>query len=189
MDKFTISRGITRIWWIPMITGILSIAIGIWCLCSPESSLEVLALVFAACIAGAGLLNSIFAVSNRRYNPEWGWSLALGIFELIIGIWLFCLPEGSLIATFIYTVGIYLVFVTVTAICATFTMHTTAGDWTGWLVALLLCTLVFAIIFMAGPIAGGIAVWLYIGISFITFGIYRMVLAAKLRRINSRLGR
>ncbi len=187
MNNFTFSRGLTRIWWAPLITGLISVAIGVWCLCSPVSSLSVLAYVFAACIIGAGVFNTMFAVANSKYNHEWGWSLALGLFEIIVGVWLFCLPQATLITTFIYTVGIYLVFVTVTAICATFTLHSASTDWTGWLLAFLLCTLVFAIIFMAGPVGGGIAVWLYIGISFISFGIYRMILAFKLRKINKYL--
>lgn len=184
MNNFTFTRGVTRWWWMPLFTGLLSIAIGIWCLCSPESSLLALAYVFAAVILGAGFFNISFAIANSRYNHEWGWSLALGLFEVVIGIWLFCLSQPVLISTFIYTVGIYLVFVAITAICSTFTLHSTSTDWTGWLIAFLLCTLVFAIIFMAGPIGGGIAVWLYIGISFIMFGIYRIILAAKIRKIN-----
>lgn len=185
MNNLTFTRGITRIWWIPMITGIISIAIGVWCFCSPESSLSVLAYVFAACVIGAGVLNTLFAIINSPHNHEWGLNLLLGLIEGGIGIWLFCLPQNVLITTFIYTVGIYLIFVTITAICATCSLYNTSSDWTGWLLALLLCTLVFAIIFIAGPIGGGIAVWLYIGISFITFGAYRIIFATKLSRINN----
>ncbi|MDE5975188.1 MAG: DUF308 domain-containing protein [Muribaculaceae bacterium] len=187
MDNFTFRRGITRMWWMPFFTGLLSVVIGIWCLCSPEDSLMALAYAFSICILAAGLINSYFAIVNRNYNHEWGWNLALGLFEIIIGAWMFWLPEAQLVATFIYAVGIYLVFVCIMAICSTFTLHSTSTDWTGWLIALLLCTLVFAFVFLMGPVAGGIAVWLYIGISFITFGIYRMILALKLKRINGRV--
>lgn len=182
-----IKRGPTRLWWIPMLTGLIAIAIGVWCLCSPDTSLPVLAYAFAIGIIFAGGMNSGFALANSKTNHEWGWSLALGLFEIIIGAWLFMLPENTLIVTFIYTIGIYVVFVTVTAICGTFTLHSSSSDWTGWLIAFLLITLLFAMIYLAGPVGGGIAVWLYIGISLIAFGFYRMMFALKLRKINNTL--
>lgn len=185
MANFNFTRGLTQWWWMPLITGLICVAIGIWCLCSPVASLETLAYAFAFCIIFAGVFNVTFAFGNTNRNTEWGWSLAIGIFEVLIGIWLYCLPEAALVTTFIYTVGIYIIFVAINAICATCSLHSTSSSWTGWLLAFLLCTLVFAIVFMAGPVAGGVAVWLYIGISFISYGIFRIILACKLRSINN----
>ena len=187
MKNFVFEGGITRYWWIPLITGLVSIGLGIWCLCSPESSLPVFAYVFAGLVCLAGVLNITFALINSRLYPGWGWSLALGIFEIICGVWLFCLPEVVLVPTFIFTIGIYLIVVCINAICESFMIASFANDWLVWIICLLLATLCFAIIFMTGPIAGGIAVWLWIGISLITFGCYRIILSSKLRRINRRI--
>lgn len=184
MGKRIYEGGITRFWWIPLITGILCLGFGIWCLCAPQSSLPVLAYVFAGCICLTGLLNVSFGIANVLPQSNWGWSLALGILEIIIGIWLFCMPESVLIPTFIFTIGIYIVVVAINAICEACVMSSYSNDWLGIIVALLLCTLVFAMIFLAGPVVGGIAVWLYIGISLITFGVYRIILAAKIRKLN-----
>lgn len=184
MKKRMFNGGLTRFWWIPLVTGVLSLAIGIWCLCSPVSSLPVLAYVFAGCICAAGVLNIIYGIINTAPHSNWGWSLALGLFEIIIGVWLFMMPQAVLVTTFIYTIGIYLVVVTINAICEACVLSTYANDWVVWMLGFLFATLIFAIIFLAGPIAGGIVVWLYIGISLITFGIYRIMLSAKLRKIN-----
>ena len=35
MEKRMFNGGLTRFWWIPLVTGVLSLAIGIWCLCGP----------------------------------------------------------------------------------------------------------------------------------------------------------
>lgn len=177
--------GITRLWWIPLITGILSIALGIWCFCSPEESLEVMAYVFAGCICAAGILNIAFGIINSAPHSNWGWSLALGLLEIIVGVWLFMLPGAILVSTFIFTIGIYLIFVTINAICEACVMASFSNAWLAWIMCFLLATLVFAVIFLAGPVAGGVAVWFYIGISLITFGIYRLILAAKLKKINN----
>lgn len=185
MEKnFIFKGGITRFWWIPLITGLLSIAIGVWCLCSPVESLTVLAYFFAGAICVAGLFNLAFAYSNSDRFPGWGWSLGLGILEVVCGIWMIFLPQPLITTVFIYVVGIYLVFAAINAICDACTFYGYSSDWFGWIMAVLLLTLLFAVVFMAGPIAGGIAVWIYIGISFITFGIYRLILSAKIRRIN-----
>lgn len=184
MAKFILKGGFTRYWWMPILTGIISIAIGIWCLFSPDSSLPVLAYAFAGLVIAAGIVNIAFSLANSQIMPGWGWSLALGLIEILIGIWLFTLPAEMLVITFIYTIGIYLIFVTINAICESCMLNSYSSGMTGWLLALLLVTLAFAVIFLAGPIVGGVAVWLYIGISFITFGCYRIALGAKLRTVN-----
>lgn len=184
MKKELFNGGLTRFWWIPLITGLLSIAIGIWCLCSPESSLPVLAYVFAGVFCATGILNIVYGIVNSAPYSNWGWSLALGLIEIVVGIWLFMMPESQLITVFIFTIALYLIFVTIYAICESFVLASYAGDWLAFMLIFLFATLVFAFIFLAGPIAGGIAVWLYIGISFITFGCYRIMLSLKLRKIN-----
>lgn len=184
MKDMIFKGGLTRYWWVPMLTGIFAIAIGTWCLCSPVTSLPVLAIVFAALVTIAGLANICMAITARKSLPTWGWPLALGILELICGIWLFTLPQSVLTVTFIYVIGIYLIFAVINSIAEACTLTSYDSGMLGWFLAFLLITLVLTIIFLAGPIAGGVAVWLYIGMSFIFFGIYRLMLSAKIRKIN-----
>ncbi|MBD5195334.1 MAG: hypothetical protein HDS71_06455 [Bacteroidales bacterium] len=184
MGNNSLNRGATKLWWIPLVTGILALAIGVWCLFSPLDTLTVLAWFFAAAITAAGVMNLAFGIANTQPHSNWGWSLALGLIEIICGIWLFMMPEAQLITVFIYTIALYLIFVTINAICEAFVLAGYARDWLAWMLLFLFAALVFAIIFLAGPIAGGIAVWLYIGISFIAFGLYRIILAFKLRKMS-----
>lgn len=187
MKDMTFQGGFTKYWCVPMLTGAFAIAIGIWCLCSPATSLPVLATVFAVLITVAGVANICLAVSARRVLPTWGWPLAMGIIELICGIWLFTLPQGFLTTTFIYVIGIYLIFAIINSIVESFMLTSYQSGMLGWLLAFLLISLVLTIIFLAGPVAGGVAVWLYIGVSFITFGIYRIMLSVKLRNFDRQI--
>lgn len=184
MKEMIFKGGLTRYWWVPMLTGIFAIAIGIWCLCSPASSLSVLACVFAVLVTIAGVANICFAIASRKVLPTWGWPLALGIIELICGIWLFTLPQNVLTVTFIYVIGIYMIFAVINSIAEACMLTSYDSGMLGWFLGFLLITLVMTIIFLAGPVAGGVAVWLYIGISFICFGVYRLMLSAKIRNIN-----
>lgn len=184
---FIFKGGVTRYWWVPLLTGFLSIGIGVWCLLSPTTSLPVLAYAFAIVMCAAGFFNLLFAFTNSRLFPGWGWSLAMGILELFCGIWMLCMPEGVLTSTFIWIVGFYLIFAVINAICDSCTFYGYANDWFGWILAVLLISLLFAVIFISGPIVGGITVWLYIGIGFILFGVYRIMMAGKIRRINRKI--
>ena len=187
VNDYVFKGGITRYWWIPLITGLLAIGIGIWCLCSPESSLPVLAYTMAILFCCAGVFNSCFAIANKGFTPGWGWALALGLIELCLGIWLLCQPVPVLTVTFIYAVGIYLIFAAINAICELFSVYSGSFSWIGWLVAMLLIVILFSFIFLAGPIGGGIAVWLWIGISFVFFGCYRILLSMAIRSINKKI--
>ncbi len=186
MENKITFKGATRYWWVPLITGILSIAIGIWCFLSPAESLLSLAYAFAIIIIAAGLFNMGFGFSNTGRYPGWGWSMGLGILELICGIWMLTMSPAVMTTVFVYAVGFYIIFACINAICDACTFYGYANDWFGWIIAILLITLLFAVLFLTGPVAGGIAVWLYIGISFILFGIYRLILSAKIKRINNR---
>lgn len=173
-----------RLWWIPLFTGLVSIGFGIWCMLSPESSLEVFAYVFAGAMCAAGLFNFLFAGVGSKLGTGWGWSVALGILELIAGIWLFMLPAPVLVQTFIFVIGIWILVAAINSVCEAGMLSAVSPLMTVWMVILLIATIFFAIIFLSNPIVGGIAVWLWIGISLITFGFYRVFLAFQIKRIG-----
>ena len=56
--------------------------------------------------------------------------------------------------------------------------------WAVFMILMLIAAVVFAVIFLTNPIAGGVAVWLWLGISLCAFGVYRIILAIALRRVN-----
>lgn len=56
--------------------------------------------------------------------------------------------------------------------------------WVTWMIVMLIITFVLAVMFLSSPLAGGIAVWLWLGISFITFGVYRLILSARIKTVN-----
>ncbi len=172
-----------------MITGLLSIGLGIWCLASPSTSLPIMAYTFALVICAVGFLNTVFALLSIGSISGWGFKLLVGIIEIICGVWLMLLPEAAMVSAFIYGIGFYLVFVALNAVCEAILYYGDTKYWLAMLLSFILCTLLLAVIFLAGPLAGGIAVWLYIGIAFITFGIYRLPLPIKICQANKMLNR
>lgn len=175
--------GITRHLWIPLLVGIISIGLGIWCLCSPVSSIPVMAYIFAGILCVAGVFNVTFAFINRRIFSQWGWSLAMGILDIVAGIWMFCLPQAELSLMFIIVLGIWLVCVAINAICETMTLSSDSVGWTIVAVLLLILTIYCAVVVLSSPAAMAVMGWMYLGISLIAFGVVRIALYGRLRKI------
>ena len=183
-DKIT-RGGLTRLWWIPLLTGLVCIGFGIWCFVDPTESLTVFAYIFAGCMCAAGLLNFIYSFMASGLDSGWGWSLALGILELFAGIWLFTLPAPILVSTFIFVIGVWIIVAAINSIAEACVLTSVSPAWVIWMVLLLFVTIIFAVIFMSNPLIGGVAVWFYIGISLITFGIYRIFFATQMKKLNN----
>lgn len=177
--------GFTRYWWIPLISGLIFIAFGIWTLCCPAESLMVLAYAFATCFTLAGLFYIGFASLASRWSADWGWSLALGLLETVCGVWLLFLPSPQLTVAFMFIAGFWLLFAAINAVCESFVASRGSVGWTIVSVLFLILTVVFVVIFLSNPIAGGVAVWLWLGLSLICFGLFRLVLACKLKALGN----
>lgn len=181
---------ITRHRWIPMVTGLISVVLGIWCLCSPVTSVPVMAYLFAAVLCVAGLFNLVFAAINSRVMASWGWALALGLLDIVAGVWMFCMPEAELALMFVIVLGIWLVCVSINAVCEAFMMSSGSSFWWTFLSIVLLCvTIYFAILVISSPSAMAVAGWLYLGISLIAYGTFRMSVSWQLGQLNRKVRR
>lgn len=187
MKDTTLTNGIHRVWWIPLLTGLIAIGFSIWCFFSPQTSLPVFALVFAAGITIAGALNLFYAIVNARLHTNWGWSLALGLLEVFCGIWMFTLPEQTLTVAFAWAVGIWVLVAAINSICEAAWFSRYSVGWTVWTILLLVATVFFGFYFLMDPLFGGVVGWLWVGISLLLFGIWRIALAFRIRSLNRNL--
>lgn len=181
-----IKDALSRYWWMPMIVGLISIGLGIWTLTSPVSSMIFLAYIFSAGLCVAGIVNLIFAVSVSGSYSGWGWSLAVGILDLIAGIWLFAMPAEEMLTTFVFVVGIWIIVVAVNELCQSFMLISLSPWWILWMLLLLVAVIVIGSVFLMNPVEGGVIVWLWLGLSLILFGVYRIVFAARLKTLANR---
>lgn len=82
-------------WWMSLILGILYIGVAICLMFAPLSSYVALSIVFSISMLISGILEILFAISNKHVS-SWGWYLAGGIIDLIIGIYLVAYPMVSM---------------------------------------------------------------------------------------------
>lgn len=182
-------RGPFRYWWISLVMGLLSLVAGICCFTTPVGSLAVLTIFFLSVLIAGGLFNILFAVANRSNNDLWGWSLARGIIELLFGLWLVLFPLPLVTTVLIYLIGIWMLFHSILGICESSALSAFPVKGWGWLLACNLLSLLCAFLFLTLPAFGGVFVLIYIGLSFLLYGVFRMVLAFHLRRINRAMER
>jgi uncharacterized membrane protein HdeD (DUF308 family) len=79
-----------------IVAGAAGVLAGIWLLVWPGPSLLVLALFIGAWITASGVLNIAAAVASRHVVRHWGIVLAIGVVEVLLGIWAMRRPDFSL---------------------------------------------------------------------------------------------
>ena len=83
----TINFGVKN-WWVSLLLGLLYILIAICLMFTPLASYVALSVLFSVSMFVSGTLEILFAVTNRKNISSWGWYLASGIIDLILGIYL-----------------------------------------------------------------------------------------------------
>lgn len=171
-------------WWLSLLVGILAIIVGIWCLVSPDKSLVGITYVFVFSLLIAGILDIVFAISNRNEMYGWGWNLAGGILEVLLGIILLSLPLLIITGIIIYLVGFWILFRSIWGIGESCQLQALGVRGWGWLLALSIISVILAFLYLLSPVFGGIFLILFVGMSMICYGIFRIVMAFELRRVG-----
>jgi hypothetical protein len=171
-------------WYLSLIVGILFLLFGFWILKTPLESYVTLALLFGVVFLVNGIFEIIFSISNRKEIDNWGWILAGGIIDLLFGIVL-ASNVGLSMAVLPFYVGFMLLFRSVAAIGYAFDLKGFGiRDWY-WLLLLGILGLLFSFIMIWNPVFGGMTIIIWTALAFITYGIFRIILAFKLRRLHT----
>ena len=75
-------------WWTSLLLGIVYIIVALWLMFSPVSSYIALSIIFSVSMLVSGILEIIFAISNKKGVPSWGLYVVGGIIVLFLGIYL-----------------------------------------------------------------------------------------------------
>lgn len=185
-DLLDSARRAVKYWWMSLIIGVLALGIGVWCIFKPVEALLALTILFVVSFLISGILEIIFALSNKDSLHGWGWTLASGIIDLLLGIILLCIPiETPLIM--IYFVGFWIMFQSVWAIGAAVDLQRIKVSGWGWLLALAILGLIFSFVFIVSPGFGGGFIVVLMSVSFIIYGIFRIYLSFRLKSIKDRI--
>lgn len=171
-------------WYLLLIVGILFVVFGIWMFFYPVDSYLGLALLFGCSFLFSGIFESVFAVVNRKEMQNWGWSLVLGLFTLLFGIFLISNFGLTMVILPLY-VGFVFLFRSLGAIGFSFDLkHYNVSGW-GWLMALGILGVVFSCILIVNPVFAGMTLVVWTALGFIASGVFNIMLSLKVRRLHS----
>ncbi len=72
-------------WWLSLLVGLLYIIVAIYLMFAPLASYVALSILFSVSMFVSGLFEIAFALANKKGINSWGWYLAGGIIDLILG--------------------------------------------------------------------------------------------------------
>ncbi len=176
-------RNSIRHWYLPLILGIILIVVGIFVFRTPLESYITLALLFSVTFLVTGVIEIAYAISNRKFSDTWGWSLAGGIIDFLLGIVLVSNPQIP-IAILPLFVGFAILFRSTLVIAWSIELSRQKIEGWGNLTALGILGLLFSFILLWNPLFAGLTIVFYTGLAFIMAGIFQIYLAFRLKKLN-----
>jgi uncharacterized membrane protein HdeD (DUF308 family) len=173
-------------WWVLLIIGILLIIAGFFILVYPISTYISLSVFFGVLVFITGLTQLFFALSNRKSMPRWGWALFLSIVNIIIGLILMVFP-GISMAILPYFVGFWMLLRGVNLLSYTSSSSSEVQLDRGWLIFGGIVHIILAILILLFPIIGVFTIVAWTGWAFLAGGVFEMILAFRMKRMQAQL--
>lgn len=161
--------------WFSLIVGLISIVVGVWCICTPGTTLAALTVLFIIGFFAAGVLEICLAFTTIR-SQGWGWRLTAGIIDILLGIWLCAMPAGQAATILVYVIGFYIFFYSAMGIGESVHLSRYGVSGWGWMLFFNIVGVLASFLFLISPVFGGVFVTWLVGLSFISYGLYRCML-------------
>lgn len=174
-------------WWLFVVLGVLLIIGGVWVMMTPAESYVALAIVFSVMMFVNGIFDTIFSITNNKILKGWGWYLAGGILEILMGILLMIHPEIS-IAILPLILGFWLMFGGVSTISGAFDLKSYYVKGWGWILVLGILLMIFSFMVLANPIFGASTVVVFTALAIISYGVAYLMFGIKLKKVKSAAG-
>lgn len=173
-------------WWLLLVSGILFVLLALYIFGQPLASYVALSVLFASTFLVAGIFEIAYAVSSRRHDQGWGWSLLGGIVDLLFGIFLLSSPMLTMAALPMY-IGIVILFRALLGVFYAFNLKKAGITGWGGVLFMAIIGILFALLMIGNPVFGGLTIVVYTAVSFLMLGIVQIALSLRLRKLKKRL--
>ena len=175
---------IIKYWYAPLVSGIFFIGAGILTLAFTKASVFTLCLFLGVSFLISGVMEIVSATVNRKIIVNWGWTLFLGVIDIMFGVLLLVHPYGTMTVIALF-LGLSVMFRSVGVITLSLNMKNTNPKWR-YLLVFGVSGIVFAIILLLHPLFAWKTILLFTGITFIAAGIFGILLSLHLRALKER---
>jgi uncharacterized membrane protein HdeD (DUF308 family) len=167
-----------RAWWVFLVSGLASVAFAVLAFAQPITAWMVVALFFAAAILVDGVVNVIGAVQHRE-KDGWWLMLLIGVLGALVGGYALTHPRLGMVA-FIYLVAFQAMLLGVLVVALGYKVRAaTQREWILYLTGAL--SILFGLLILANPAAGGVSVILLIAGWALVTGLLRILFAFRIR--------
>lgn len=182
-DFFKAVNSTVKHWYLPLIIGILFIVFGFYIFTVPLESYIALSAVFAISFVISGVLEIYFSVANRKELEGWGWYLAGGILDLVVGIILWTNPAVSM-ATLPFFVAFVLLFKSAQGLGFAYDLKNYGVMNWGNIAVWSVLGIILATILLFNPVIAGISIVTFTGVAFILLGIQLISVSFSLKKVK-----
>ena len=173
-----------RAWWVFLVSGIASVVFGVLAFVNPLVALFVLATFFAAYLLVDGVSNIVGSFQNRG-KDGWWILLLIGILGTLVGGYALLNPPVSMLA-FVYLVAFEALLLGAFLLMLGYKVRkATTREWILYLTGAL--SLVFGVLVLVNPAAGGVKIVYLIASWAIVVGMFKIAFAFKARNLRERL--
>ena len=176
---------IIKNWWVFSLSGILLIVGSIWVFFTPVESYVALAWLFSVLVLANGISYVYFSISNHKELEGWGWYLAGGIFEIILGVVLIYYPDLSIMMLPLF-VGFWFMFRGAQIVAASLELKKYGFlDW-GWLMLFGIALSIMSFFMILDPLFGFFNIVWLTALALLLFGVSNIMISLKLKKIKSK---
>lgn len=172
--------GFARSWWVLVLYGVVAIAFGLYALAVPAASGIALAWAFGVMAIAEGVA-SVFALPGGNAPVSRGWLMLYALVSIVFGVLAIMQPvavAGTLLmflAAWLIVAGIWRI------VFAIRVRKWIPNEWALILGGVL--AIVLGVLFVAYPIAGLLAVMLWIGAGALVYGVLQVIAGFRLRKL------
>lgn len=170
-------------WWMSLILGLLYVGVALCLMFSPVGSYIALSIVFSISMLVSGLLEISFAIGNKKHVSSWGWYLAGGIIDLILGLYLVVYPMVSM-EVIPFIIAFWLMFrgFSATGYAMDLRRYGTREWW--WYMAFGVLAILCALLILWQPAVGALYAVYMISFTFLIIGLFRVMLSFELKTLH-----
>jgi len=172
-------EALARNWWALVLRGIAGVIFGVLTFMFPAMTLAVLIILFGAYAIVDGVFNLVAAIVGRTGQPWWHLVLE-GIVSIAAGVIAFAWPGLTALALLWVIAGWAIITGVLEIVAAIRLRKHIDNEW--WLALSGVASVVFGALLIIAPVAGALAVTLWIGAYAFVFGVLMIALGVRLRR-------